>query len=707
MNEMKAFVSPDMDVPGKVWSLRDYWFILMNHRGVMVATTLSALFLAGVLALTQKPIYRATALLEVRPERLNIGEQLYERLGYYDPLETFLSTQMGIARSPAVAQGVLDRLGSDKVIQYLGLEKPNGRNWSREALLNAMVERVVTIRPSRDTFLLELGVEAPSPEASAALTNAWAEAWVESDRNAEAEVNQPVVQALTQEIVRLQKSIREKETRLAQLAQTAQIRVLDEQVNVLKERMDRMSDAISQAQAEVTDKRARLRLVQMAPPEALPEIRNSVHIQGLRKACMDIEQEYAEKKSVFKSDWPGLRQLATKRDEACRRYQQEVEALYQAMLRQAQTELEAAQAKEQQLRQQFEAVQAEIERLNQATTEYQTLKAELENERRFLETLTQRRQEAIIRREGTLPVKAMLRIVAPAQPPPAPIRPHRLRIMVTALLIGLGGGIGLAFLLHFLDDRIRSHEDIRSIAPYPFLTFIPDREKEGKNGEDIIANAFKTLRELIFMNQKNTLLAQSLLVTSAGPDEGKTFVAIHLALSLARAQKRVLLIEADLYRGPIARILRVPRRPGLIDLLLDSENLYAPNDFPQVNEYLTVVPHGVSDRSSSPRPERLDLQGVLARFATAFDYIIIDALPVLSMAEAVQLVSQVDGVLLVVRSDSTTRSVLRTAVELLEKVHAPVTGVVLNRVNLKSRYSYYRYYHSYYQYYSRYQIQTE
>jgi capsular exopolysaccharide synthesis family protein len=278
--------------------------------------------------------------------------------------------------------------------------------------------------------------------------------------------------------------------------------------------------------------------------------------------------------------------------------------------------------------------------------------------------------------------------------------------MVMALLIGLGGGSGLAFFLHFLDDRIRSHEDIRSIAPYPFLTFIPDREKEGKNGEDIIANAFKTLREFIFMNQKSTLLAQSLLVTSASPDEGKTFVAIHLALSLARAQKRVLLIDADLYRGPIARILRVPRRPGLIDLLLDPENLYTLNDFPQVNEYLTVVPHGVSDRSSWPRPERLDLQGVLARFATAFDYIIIDALPVLSMAEAVQLVSQVDGVLLVVRSDSTTRSVLRTAVELLEKVHAPVTGVVLNRVNLKSRYSYYRYYHSYYQYYSRYQVQT-
>ena len=681
--------------------LRDYWFILMRHRGVVVATTLLAVFLTGLWVLVQKPVYRAMAAIEVRPERFDIGDPVY-RLMIPFTIETFMNTQMSIARSQPVARLVLSRLGPERVLTLLRVEpRPKGRSWDEAALTDLLRSRVFTQRRGQ-TFLMEVGVEAPSPEASAVLTNTWVESLLEFNRQMELQMTQTATETLSDQIQRLQRSILEKEAQLNRLSQMAQVQVLDEQINVAKQRMESLNQEIMRTQNELIDKLANLRRIQLSTPETLPEVHGNASLRSLQEACAKAEQEYAEKARIFKPDWPGLKQLAFQRDETCARYRQELRTLYQKAVQAAEADVSAVREKERQLREQFEATRAWIDQLNKAAADYQTLKAEVENQRRLLSTLVERRQQAQLAGSGSIQATAILRIVELARPPVSSVRPRRLRAMVTALLLGLFSGVGLAFMLHHLDNKIYSHEDIRQVVPYPFLTFIPDVEKE--KDTRIVQNAFRLLQGYVWMTQNSGPPVRSLMVTSPQPSEGKTFVAVNLARTLAQTKKRVLLLETDIHIPKFHQIFNIPRKPGLLDLR-GQEATVAWDLFPAIDEYLVVVPSGATGRRSgetSPRLEDLDMRRLIQRALETFDYVLLDTPPILAVPEALQLARDVQSILLVVQSGHTTRPALQMAAEQLARIEAPVLGVVLNRVDLTSKYSYYTYYYPYRYYYSYY-----
>lgn len=681
--------------------LRDYWFILMRHRGVVLATTLAAVFLTGIWALVQRPVYRAAAVLEVRPERFDIGDPVY-RLMVPFTVETFMNTQMSIARSQPVARFALSRVGPDRVAAFLRLEPPSkGQARSEEALADSLRGRV-SVQRRGQTFLMEIGVEAPSPEASAVLTNAWAESLLEFNRQMEFQMSQTATETLSDQIQRLQRSILEKEAQLNRLAQTVQVQVLDEQINVAKQRMESLNQEILRTQNELVDKLANLRRIQLSTPETLPEVQNNASLRGLQEACAKAEQAYAEKARIFKPDWPGLKQLAFQRDETCARYRQELRNLYQKAVQAAEADVSAAREKERRLRDQFEATRAEIDQLNKAAADYQTLKSEVENQRRLLNTLVERRQQAQVAGVGSIQATAIMRIVEPARPPQAPVRPRRIRAMLTALFVGLFGGVGLAFLLHYLDNKIHSHEDIRRIVAYPFLGFVPDMSKEAH--PHVLQNAFHFLRSHVLVAQNSGPPVRSLMVTSPQPREGKTFVAVHLAQTLAQVKKRVLLVETDIHVPRLHKVFSISRRPGLLDLR-GQETTAAWDLFPAVNEYLIVIPSGATGHrrdEASPTLEGLDIRRLIQHALETFDYVILDTPPVLAVPEALQLARDVQAVLLVVQSGHTTRPALQMAAEQLDRIEAPVLGVVLNRVDLTSKYSYYTYYYPYRYYYSYY-----
>jgi capsular exopolysaccharide synthesis family protein len=689
--------------PGNGWKelrLQDYWLILMRQRGVIVAITLLAVLGAGLWVLRQKPVYRAVAILEVHPGRFNLGGDPVYRITMPFTIDSFVNTQMSIARSQPVARLVLNRLGTERVLTLLGMQSPpQDRPWNEADLADLLRGRVFT-RHQVESFLIEIGVEASSPEASAILTNAWAESLIEYNRQMELQMTQTATETLSDQIQRLQRSILEKEAQLNRLAQMVQIQVLDEQINVAKQRMESLSQEIMRTQNELIDKLANLRRIQLSTPETLPEIQGNTSLRGLQEACMKAEQDYTEKARIFKPDWPGLKQLALQRDEVCARYRQEAQALYQKAVQAAEVDVRAIREKERQLRSQFDATRAWIDQLNKAAADYQTLKSEVENQRRLLNTLLERRQQAQVG-SGSIQATMILRIVELARPPGSPIRPRRLRTVMMALLVGLLSGVGLAFVLHHLDNKIYSHEDIRQVVPYPFLTFIPDMEKE--RDPRVVQNAFRFLQGYVAM-QNSGPPVRSLMVTSPQPSEGKTFVAVHLARTLAQARKRVLLIETDVHAPKFHQVFRVPRRPGLLDLR-GQEATVAWDLFPAVEEYLVVIPSGASGHRSDRvllSLEGLDMRRLIQRALEAFDYVLLDTPPILAVPEALQLAHDVESILLVVQSGHTTRPALQMAAEQLARIEAPVLGVVLNRVDLTSKYSYYTYYYPYRYYYSYY-----
>ncbi len=308
-----------------------------------------------------------------------------------------------------------------------------------------------------------------------------------------------------------------------------------------------------------------------------------------------------------------------------------------------------------------------------------------------------------------------LSVIEPATLPVYPIGPEVLMTVITAAAIGLSLGVAAAYLMEYLDDTIKNPDDIRRISDLPTLSGISDTREVNSVGHGLIAHtnprspiaeAYRSLRTaVLFSNVDQT--ARTIVVTSAGPQEGKSFTSANLAIVLAQSSHRVLLIDADLRRPTQHKLFDKQSAYGLTNLLLDMPPSF---DSSRLGDMYSQLSRAVLATSVQglflmttgelpPNPAELvgstRMKTLLKALATRFDFVIIDTPPVLAVTDAVVLSTRADSVLLVAYSGFTRQSQFKHAVLQLQEVNANVSGVVLNRINRQSG-EYYSYYKSYY-----------
>lgn len=307
-----------------------------------------------------------------------------------------------------------------------------------------------------------------------------------------------------------------------------------------------------------------------------------------------------------------------------------------------------------------------------------------------------------------------LTIIEPATLPEAPVGPAVMETVLAAAAIGLSLAVGAAFLLEYLDDTIKSADDVRAVVGLPTLTGIAKHKQGSSDRVDLVtlkdprapvSEAYRTLRTATQFANVDTPI-RTILITSANPGEGKSITAANLAVVMAQAGNRVLLIDADLRRPVQHRIFGLVQKRGLTDLLIDMTNSQSATrimdlfvrgnrhtivETPQSGLY--VLPSG----SIPPNPAEViashKMELLLDFLATRFNYIVIDSPPTLAVTDAVVLSTRADSVLVVASVGSTRRSQLKQAVERLREVNASVAGVVLNRLTGRND-TYYYYYTS-------------
>ena len=297
-------------------------------------------------------------------------------------------------------------------------------------------------------------------------------------------------------------------------------------------------------------------------------------------------------------------------------------------------------------------------------------------------------------------------IIGTGRIPDEPAKPNRILIIIVGLITGLGGAFGFLLVKDYFNNTVKSPHDIQD-KNIKILTWIPEFEKNGKKGtkqhEFIIldkpdassSEAFRALRARLQFSKVDAPL-KTILVTSSAEAEGKTVVALNLAGSFAKTNKKTLLIDCDLRKPRIHRIFGKNKNPGLVNYLFNQASL--DNIIWQSESFdnLSYINSGSIPPDPAEVLESNAMKSFLDEMRKKFDIIILDSAPVIAVIDSEILAKMVDGTILVVSADKTDTDLMVDAVDLLKKDGAPFLGTVLNNFKYKNGYGYYyKYYYNY------------
>ncbi|MDQ3321797.1 MAG: polysaccharide biosynthesis tyrosine autokinase, partial [Acidobacteriota bacterium] len=605
---------------------------------------------------------------------------------------------------------------------------------------------VEPIRESRTTFkdtrLIEITFRHTNPELAAMVVNGISEVFSEYNQEKRSGTSRKTNDFLQERVANLQSEIKAGEQKLYELTRTAGILKTDNEQTVVLDRLFGLNKQLLEAENARKNAEAKYTSVSNSPERirALTEDQMARYIterendirtlvndtqkktSDLRATRSKLLQEYLESAPEVKEY---DRQIKTFEDEIAKARTSNETDLAEFRKRTAQvildnlkTEYLRAKSQEDGLRSDFNAQINQAQGQNQSAVSLRLLQQDIETKKGFLENLSKQQRENDITAVGT---DNNISVAEIAIPPEVPIAPRRLTTVIGALFLSTLFGMGLALFLEYLDDTIKTTEEVENLLQLPALAAIPTIDSMTKrrlllvgagdgggetdaktellihnDSRSSLAEAYRQLRTSILLSTAGHA-PKSLLVTSSLPAEGKTTTAINTAISLAQTGAKVLIIDADMRRPRLHSVFNISNGEGLSTLL---SNELSEDEILDVIQYdpegkVNLLPSG----PVPPNPAELigseQMSNLMKIMQNNFTHVVVDSPPIASFTDGVLIASLVDGVILVVHSGKSSRQVVRRSRQLLLDVGAKVLGVVLNNVNLRSQDNSY-YYQSYY-----------
>lgn len=582
------------------------------------------------------------------------------------------------------------------------------------------VKETRTSSYSKDTRLIDIRFTHSDPQVAAKIVNAIADTFVLSNLERKTETNASAGDFLQKRVAELQADIRNAEEKLVNYAREHQILSLDGSQNTVVERLAGLNQQLLLAESERKDAEAAFRAGRSPAAAGALASKEAKALEDVESKLADLKQKRSQLLVNNTEEWPEVKEINQQIAALERQLAESRERATAVVTTNLETRYRQALDRENAIRADFTRQRAETLTQNGAAINYRIIQQEIETNKQLLDGLLQRSKENDVVLAGT---PNNIYVVDYAVLPDYPIGPQRVRSVLMALLLSLAGGVGLAVFLEYMNDSVRSTEDVERWLRLPSLGVIPavggltrrrllpTRALARTNGADspellvnaesrsALAEAYRHLRTSVLLSTAGHA-PKSLLVTSSVPAEGKTTTAVNTALSLAQTGASVLLLDADMRRPRLHSIFGLPNEQGLSTIL--SSDLSEAEMLSMVCEHEATGLHVMTSGAVPPNPAELigseQMRRLLKSLEGAFTHVIIDSPPIGSFTDGVLAATLVDGVLLVVHSGTTSRGVARRARQLLQDVGAKVFGVVLNNVNLReSDYYYYRSYsHNYY-----------
>ena len=699
--------------------LMGLWHILLKRRWTIAATVGIVFVFALVASLMITPVYRATTSVQIDRELMNITNNDTNPMAGMISDPNYLNTQYQLLQSRELASRVLSDIGfqnkkrfeqvfqpstTSQIKSWFGAgddrvaEKEKPRVEKAKALKRVDTFKTgYTVEPVRNTRLVKIHYDSTDPAFAILSANSLAEAFQSRNLETRFETSSYAKNYLEDQLKELKLKLEDSEAQLVRFAAREQIVGSGDDADgtLPEQNLGALNAALAKAKEERI--RAQSKWVQAQSSVGMVtfgETGSNSIVRVLMESRSELMADYQNKLSQFKPAYPAMLQLKAQIDETDKQIAQEVANIKSAI----RAEYEAAQQNETMIAAQIGSLKGEALDLKSRSIQYNIFKREVDTNRQLYEATLQRYKEiGVAAGVGLNNILIVDKAVSANKH-----RPNIPLNLAVALLLGLVLGLLLVLLLEYMDDTLKNPEDVEKRLNLPVLGVIP-KLKANETLEEVTADvrsafaeAYRSVRTALqFATATGT--PRSLLITSASPAEGKSTAAVTIGRNFSQIGKRVLLIDSDMRKPSMHKKLGIDNSAGLSNYLaglMSIADVIRETELPGL--------HVITTGPLPPNPAELlhddNMLRLLAYGLEHYDQIIIDGPPVMGLADAPIISSNVEGVLLVVEAGSTRKLAASTAVKRLHAARARLVGALINK--FEAKHAAYGYGYGGYSYYS-------
>ena len=690
-----------------------YWRMLAKRRWLIASLVAAGAAIALAMTLMATPMYRATAVVKID----NFSQSIVQMGEFSSPFgwdPDFLTTRVGVLTSRTLAERVAEDLHLDSealarlrppswLERLKGTLRPDAAAKGEATTAMSAAERATAagtimgglqVQPQMNSKLVDISFSSPVPAFAARAANAVADGYIAQELERTFGASSYARTYLEEQLELTKARLEQSERDLVEFAQKENLVNVGEGQSLAGQNLGTINTSLAEAQAQRI--RAQARWSQLQANDSLPQdLMAASLVPSLRSQRADLQRQYQEKLQVFKPDYPDMQRLASQIKEMDRQITAEIASVRRSV----RAEFDAALAQEKLLQGQLAELRDESLDTDSRSIRYNILRREADTNRQLYDSLLQR-YKMVGAASDARPNN--IAIIDRAQVPGGAYSPNGIRNLAIGLFLGLLLGVALALLLEFLDDTLKTPEDVEQKLRLPVLGIIPKlgaKQSVATAVQDLrspFSEAYRSVRTALQFSTDHGV-PKTLLLTSTGPGEGKSTSALALARNFAQLGKRVLLVEADMRNPSLHRNLTVAASgKGLSSLLAGAATLQdvvvASGEAQLDVIFAGPLPPNPAELLSGTR-----LVSLLGIAAQHYDQVVIDGPPVMGIADGPLLANSADGTLLVVDSGRTKIGNAQAALKRLLVARAHVIGVLLTKYNPKAAGQGYHY-ESYYAY---------
>jgi capsular exopolysaccharide synthesis family protein len=698
--------------------LYDYLLILRKHQWLILSFMLAVVTIVAIATFRMQPVYIATARIEIDRENANIlpfqGSDSYD---YMMDLENYIETQSKILTSETLALQTIRNTGLTARPEFSSPGGPSEAmasgslaNQKRPPELGEFLGSL-SVRRVPNSRLMDVSFESTDPQLAAKTVNAHITTYIEQNFRSKYDATTRASTWLSDQLDDLRIKVQKSEDARIAYERQNQIWTLDDKQNITTQRLSDINKEYTEAQSERMKKESLFQFAKSGNLDAVPQVQSNAGLTDLLKKRTDASGQYNDALSQYGPNFPKVQRLQSQVKELNDIIEKEKQKIVDGL----ESDYHEAQQRESMWAARLDQQKTATNQMAEKLVEYNILKREAEANKVLYEGLMTKLKETALS-QGLR--SSNIRVVDPAMIPSTPARPAKARNVALAFLVGLVGGIGLALFREYLDNTVKTPDDIETLARLPSLAVVPQfagmnggpkarglLQGVSTNGHDKrielvaqhlpksqMSEAFRALRTSILLSQADHP-PQVILVTSALPREGKTTAAANLAVTLAQLGDKTVLVDADLRKPGVGRLLNLGsgKYAGLSSYLTGVSSLDLVTVPHPAIPNLAAIPTGPLPPNPADLLSSHKLAEAIAELRAKFKFIVIDSPPIMAATDAVILSVLTDGVLLVVRSGETPKEAFTRTCDLLNSVKCRILGVVLNAVDSSAPDYYYSY----------------